>query len=135
MAVWIQILPGSNEPIYSQIVEQIRQAIAKGQLGTGEKLPAVRKLASDLVVNPNTVAKAYTLLEQAGLVSTKSGSGTFIADPKMRAADPADMNVLTERMDAIIGRAINLGINRDDLIKMFDDRVNTFVKNNQRGQK
>jgi GntR family transcriptional regulator len=135
MAVWIQILSGSNEPIYSQIVEQIRQAIAKGQLGTGEKLPAVRKLASDLVVNPNTVAKAYTLLEQAGMVTTKSGSGTFIADPKMRTSDPADMNVLAERMDAIIGRAINLGINRDDLIKMFSDRVNTFVKNNQRGQK
>jgi GntR family transcriptional regulator len=135
MAVWIQILSGSNEPIYSQIVEQIRQAIAKEQLGIGEKLPAVRKLASDLVVNPNTVAKAYTILEQAGLVITKSGSGTFVADPKMRISDPADMNVLAERMDAIIGRAINLGINRDDLIKMFSDRVNTFVKNNQRGQK
>ena len=87
------------------------------------------------MVNPNTVARAYTLLEQAGLVTTKSGSGTFIADPKMRTSDPADMNILFERMDAIIGRAINLGINRDDLIKMFDDRVNTFVKNNQRGQK
>ena len=135
MAVWIQILSGSNEPIYSQIVEQIRQAIAKGQLGTGEKLPAVRKLASDLVVNPNTVAKAYTLLEQAGMVTTKSGSGTFVADPKMRTSDPADMNILFERTDALIGRAINLGINKDDLIKMFSDRVNTFVKNNQRGQK
>jgi len=135
MAVWIQILSGSNEPIYSQIVEQIRQAIAKGQLGTGEKLPAVRKLASDLVVNPNTVAKAYTLLEQAGMVTTKSGSGTFVADPKMRTSDSADMNILFERTDALIGRALNLGINRDDLIKMFSDRVNTFVKNNQRGQK
>ncbi|MHB0946280.1 MAG: GntR family transcriptional regulator [Sedimentisphaerales bacterium] len=135
MAVWIQILSGSNEPIYSQIVEQIRQAIAKGQLGTGEKLPAVRKLASDLVVNPNTVAKAYTLLEQAGMVTTKSGSGTFVADPKMRTSDPADMNILFERTDALIGRALNLGINRDDLIKMFGDRVNAFVKNNQRGQK
>ena len=135
MAVWIQILSGSNEPIYSQIVEQIRQAMAKGQLGTGEKLPAVRKLASDLVVNPNTVAKAYTLLEQAGMVTTKSGSGTFVADPKMRTSDSADMNILFERTDALIGRALNLGINRDDLIKMFSDRVNTFVKNNQRGQK
>ncbi|MFA6186287.1 MAG: GntR family transcriptional regulator [Phycisphaerae bacterium] len=134
MAVWIQILSGANEPIYSQIVEQIRQAIAKGQLGTGEKLPAVRKLASVLVVNPNTVAKAYTILEQAGMVATKSGSGTFIADPKMRTSDPADINVLAERMDAIIGRAINLGINRDDLIKMFNDRVNTFV-DNERGHK
>ena len=126
MAVWIQILPGTNEPIYSQIVEQIRQAMAKGQLGIGEKLPAVRKLASELVINPNTVAKAYTLLEQTGLVMTKAGSGTFVADPKMRTADPADMNILAERIDSIISRAINIGLSREDLIKMFNDKVNTF---------
>lgn len=135
MAVWIQIQSGGNESIYSQIVEQIRQAIAKGQLGVGEKLPAVRKLASELVVNPNTVAKAYTLLEQNGLVVTKAGSGTFVADPKLRTVDSADMNILAERMDTIISRALNLGLGRDDVIKMFNDRVNTFVKNNERGRK
>ena len=68
MALWIQISIGSNEPVYAQLISQISQAIAKGQLKAGDKLPAVRKLASELVINPNTVAKAYTYLEQAKLV-------------------------------------------------------------------
>ncbi len=135
MAIWIQILSGSNEPIYSQIVEQIRQAIAKRELRTGEKMPAVRKLASELVVNPNTVAKAYGILEQAGLVITKTGSGTFVSDPKFRSRDAADLNILSERMDTVITRGLNLGINSEDLISMFKTRVNTFVKNNNSEKK
>jgi len=127
MAIWIQIFPGSNEPIYSQIVEQIKQAIAKGQLGTGEKLPAVRKLASELVINPNTVAKAYSLLEQSGLVVTKSGSGTFVSDPKLRHHDAADMNILAERIDSLITRGLNLGVSGDELIGLFNNRLNVFV--------
>jgi GntR family transcriptional regulator len=128
MALWIQISPGSDNPIYLQIVEQIRQALAKGEISTGEKLPTVRKLASELVINPNTVARAYTILEQAGLVVTKTGSGTFVGDPKLRSTDASDMNMLTERMDTLITRGLNLGISGSDLISMFNNRVNTFVK-------
>ena len=118
MAVWIQILSGANEPIYWQIVEQIRQAIAKGQLGVGEKLPAVRKACFGISGQSQYGSKGlYGLLEQIGLVMTKAGSGTFVADPKMRTSDPADMNVLSERMDAIISRAINLGLDGDDVNK------------------
>ena len=127
MAIWIQIFPGSNEPIYSQIVEQIKQAIAKGRLGTGEKLPAVRKLASELVINPNTVAKAYSLLEQSGLVVTKSGSGTFVSDPKFRHHDATDMNILAERIDSLISRGLNLGVSGDELSGLFNNRLNAFV--------
>ena len=94
--LWIQILPGSDIPIYKQIVEQISEAIAKDTISIGDKLPAVRKLAAELVINPNTVARAYTILEQQGLVATKSGSGTFVSDPKLRDRDAADINALTE---------------------------------------
>jgi len=73
MALWIQISTGSNEPLYAQIMTQISRAIAKGQIKAGDRLPAVRKLASELVINPNTVAKAYMHLEQAKLVVTKTG--------------------------------------------------------------
>ncbi|MHC4632388.1 MAG: GntR family transcriptional regulator, partial [Planctomycetota bacterium] len=110
MALWIQISPGSSKPVYIQVAEQISEAIAKGQLASGDKLPAIRKLAAELVINPNTVARAYSRLEQAGLVITKTGSGTFIADPKLRNADAADMNILTERMDTLITRGLNLGL-------------------------
>jgi GntR family transcriptional regulator len=135
MALWIQISPGSDEPIYLQIVEQIRQALAKGEISTGEKLPTVRKLASELVINPNTVARAYTILEQAGLVVTKTGSGTFVGDPKLRRSDPGDINILAERMDTLITRGLNLGISGKDLTGMFNNRVNTFVKKNESEKK
>jgi len=127
MALWIQISPGSSEPVYVQVAEQISEAIAKGQLASGDKLPAVRKLAAELVINPNTVARAYSQLEQAGLVTTKVGSGTFVADPKLRKADAADINILIERMDTLISRGLNLGFQARDLIEMFRTRIDKFI--------
>jgi GntR family transcriptional regulator len=128
MALWVQITPGSDEPIYVQIVEQVGEAIAKGQLATGDKLPPVRKLAAELVINPNTVARAYTILEQSRLVTTKTGSGTFVADPRMRSKDATDVNILAERMDTLIARSLNLGLESEDIISMFKDRLVKFAK-------
>lgn len=128
MALWIQILPGSDEPIYVQVTEQISEAIARGQLASGDKLPAVRKLASELVINPNTVARAYSRLEQAGLVTTKTGSGTFVSDPKLRTSDAADINMLAERMDTLITRGLNLGMGEQDLTRLFESRLTKFSK-------
>ena len=135
MALWIQISAGSNEPIYTQIVSQISEAIAKGEVLPGEKLPAVRKLAAELVINLNTVARAYTELEQAGLVITKTGSGTFINDPKMRSGNAADLNVITERIDTVIARGLNLGLNDHDLMSMFKNRVDRFINKSQKREK
>ena len=135
MALWIQISAGSNEPIYMQIVSQISEAIAKGEISVGQKLPAMRKLAAELVINPNTVARAYSELEQAGLITTKTGSGTFVNDPKLRTFDAANINILAERMDSIVTRGINLGINAPDLAAMFRGRVERFINKSQKREK
>jgi len=135
MAIWIQISPGSNEPIYTQLTRQISEAIAKGRLSVGDKLPPVRKLAAELVINPNTVAHAYTVLEHAGLVNTKTGSGTFISNPKLRTTHAADINLLTQRMDTFITRALNLGIDAPDLIAMFKHRLEGFVNKSENEKK
>jgi GntR family transcriptional regulator len=135
MPLWIQILPGSSEPIYIQVVEQISKAIARGELSTGDKLPAVRKLAAELVINPNTVARAYGKLEQAGLVTTKTGSGTFVSDPKLQKTDSADLNILAERMDTLITRGLNLGIDSHDLTAMFENRLKKFGNKQKSGKK
>ncbi len=127
MTLWIQISSGSEKPIYLQVVEQIGTVIARGELRTGDKLPAVRTLAAELVINPNTVARAYTLLEQSGLVTTKTGSGTYVSDPKLRRGDAADINILTERMDALITRGLNLGLGRAELTGLFEDRLEKFT--------
>jgi len=106
-------------------------------LASGDKLPAVRKLASELVINPNTVARAYSRLEQAGLVTTKTGSGTFVSDPKLRRSDASDINMLAERMDTLITRGLNLGLEAQDLIVLFEKRLAKFgnKSNKQKDEK
>ncbi|MCF7972895.1 MAG: GntR family transcriptional regulator [Phycisphaerae bacterium] len=131
MGIWIQIQPGSDKAVYTQIMDQIMEAIARGQLGIGDKLPAVRKLAEELVVNPNTVARAYTLLEQAGMVVTKKGAGTFVSDPKLRQRDAADLSLLVERMDTIIARAMNLGLSPNEITSLFSERMQQFDDTSQ----
>lgn len=74
----IQIDFRSSQPIYMQIVEQIRQMVAQGELKPGDQLPTVRQLAADLRVNFNTVARAYRILDDAGLISTQHGRGTYV---------------------------------------------------------
>ncbi len=76
----IQIDFRSNSPIYNQIVEQIRQQVASGELKKDGQLPTVRQLASELRVNFNTIARAYRILDEAGLISTQQGRGTYILD-------------------------------------------------------
>ncbi|MCU0487994.1 MAG: GntR family transcriptional regulator [Anaerolineales bacterium] len=74
----IQIDFRSDQPIYIQIVEQIRRKVANGELRLGDQLPTVRQLATELRVNFNTVARAYRLLDEARLISTQQGRGTYI---------------------------------------------------------
>ena len=127
MTLWIQITPGANEPLYGQVVRQISEAIAMGRLCGGDKLPPVRKLATELVINPNTVARAYSQLEQAGLVTTKTGAGTFVTDPKLRDADAAQLSILADRMDNLISQSLNLGLSQEETTEMFNRRFDKFT--------
>lgn len=129
MALWIQISPGSKQPIYKQIYDQISQAIAKGDLPAGEKLPPVRHLAAELVINPNTVARAYTQLEQAELVSTRTGAGTYVLDPKLRQKDAQQLNLLCERLDSVISQARLLGLDREECFDLLKGRMTRFYQN------
>ncbi len=75
----IRVTPGGNRPIYWQVIDQIRQAVAAGQLQVGDALPSVRQLAEQLVVNHNTVAKAYSELVRDGVLESRHGRGVFVA--------------------------------------------------------
>jgi GntR family transcriptional regulator len=76
----IRIDNASSRPIYHQIIDQIKRDIALGRLKAGEKLPTVRQLAGQLVLNPNTISKAYRQLEQDGIIVTRPGAGAFVAE-------------------------------------------------------
>jgi GntR family transcriptional regulator len=78
--VLFRINPHSGVPLYLQLIEQVRHAIESGALRPGDQLPGIRKVAEDMVMNPNTVAKAYREMEHAGLIVLRHGAGAFIAD-------------------------------------------------------
>ncbi|MCH5583867.1 GntR family transcriptional regulator [Shimazuella sp. AN120528] len=71
-----------SQPLYEQILDQIRSSVARGEIGLGEKIPSVRELAISLKVNPNTVMRAYQELERDGLTEKRRGQGTFITTSK-----------------------------------------------------
>lgn len=75
-----RINPQSGVPMYLQLIEQVRHAIELGALRPGEQLPGMRRLAEQLVMNPNTVAKAYREMEHAGLIVLRHGAGAFVAE-------------------------------------------------------
>lgn len=107
----------SGVPIYRQIIEQIRYAIARGDLLPGHQLPTVRQLAVDLSVNPNTVIKAYKELEIRGNLETQQGTGTFISDAGVSIDPDEKQRQLQALCQDVVGRAGAYGIAIDELIR------------------
>ena len=109
-------------PIYRQIANQIRYMIASGVLQPDEELPAIRALAEELRVTPNTVVKAYEELERVGAINKKRGSGCFVSDNKSRLADREKRRILEQRIDALLTEAAHLGVETDELFKLIHKR-------------
>lgn len=131
MGIWFQVTPGSEQPIYAQIVAQVEGAVARGELRPGDRLPPVRRLAEDLVVNPNTVAKAYRQMEMSGLIVTGRGAGSAIADPALRDVKARDLGLLTERLDTVIGRALAMGMDTAAVRALFEERLGGFTEDRE----
>lgn len=108
----------SDVPIYEQIAEELRKKIAEGQVAPGDQLPTVRQLALDLRVNFNTVSRAYRVLDEAGLISTQRGRGTYIweepTEETMRAIKKKSLEELTRNYLKEINR---LGFSVDSAIE------------------
>jgi GntR family transcriptional regulator len=106
----LQIDFRSGEPIYLQIVDQIRRLVASGELKPGDQLPTVRQMAADLRVNFNTIARAYRLLDEAGLISTQHGRGTYVWEaPSDETMDRLRSQSLHEQVEQFLAQLIRLG--------------------------
>src|SRR4051794_32636043 len=117
----IQLEPASGVPIYLQLVRQIRYLVAAGRLAPGDELPPIRALAERLVINPNTVARAYRELEHAGVLLKDSTKGTFVADNG--AAVPVKrLEGLAARVDALLDEAEALNVGADELVELLRER-------------
>ena len=89
---FIQIDPSSGMPVYRQVMNQIKQAIASGVLKMDDQLPTIRDLAKEIQINPNTIAKAYNELEHEGAIYKKQGMGSFVAKPEGKKTGTKERN-------------------------------------------
>jgi GntR family transcriptional regulator len=118
----IRISPNDGLPIYLQIVNQVKYLIASGRLAPGEEIPPIRVLAQQLLINPNTVARAYLELEREGVVAKKHGSGTYVSDAASPLARRERVKILQQRIDALLVEASHLGVGFDELSGLLKER-------------
>lgn len=120
----MQIHISSHEgvPIYLQIVNQVKYLVASGRLGADEELPPIRALAEQLLINPNTVARAYRELELAGIVTKRRTTGTYVSGAASPLARRERLKIITERVNALLAEARQMDIDTETLIELIHER-------------
>ncbi len=119
----ITIATGAGAPIYRQIVDQVRLAVATGALAPGEALPSVRGLAEQLVVNFNTVAKAYGELVRDGVLESLQGKGFFVAEKRQVYSKAERLRRLRQALDAFVQEAVFLDFSAEEIRQAVDDKL------------
>jgi GntR family transcriptional regulator len=122
------ISTGSKVAIYKQITDQVWMAVATGKLAVGDQLPSVRALAEELVVNPNTIAHAYSDLTRDGLIESRAGRGVFIVQKRKVFTPEEAWRRLEPLLDAAIGEAMALGYSPAALKAAFDQKLDLWTK-------
>jgi len=126
--VELRIDPASAVPMYAQVVEQVRTLVALRALRSGDKLPSVRELAVQVRINRNTAAKAYQLLETMGVLETKAGQGTFVADGVPPWSQDERLRRLEHSLNRSLVEAFHLEIPFDEVLKITERLVRDFER-------
>src|SRR5262249_29762583 len=117
----LRLNSNSGVPLYLQLIEQIKHAIETGTIKAGEQLPSVRQMAEDLVINPNTVARAYRDLEHEGIIELKHGSGAFIRESMVPRAR------LMHKAQAVVQSALekleSLDLTEDEIRRLIENEL------------
>jgi GntR family transcriptional regulator len=121
-----RVAVNSPVPIFEQIIEGVRRAIALGRLRPGAQMPTVRELAAELLINPNTAAKAYQLMEQSGVLVTRRGAGTFVAEPNCKLTREERARILTLKLDECLTEAVHLRLSEDFVRDRFEKSMQRF---------
>lgn len=116
----------SGKPVYLQLVDQVRYAAASGALRAGEPLPSVRQLAEEIRVNRNTVAKAYTELENQNVIETIPGKGCFLKENNSPFTKHAKEELLEKAIDDAVVTAHHLQINQESFLALVRERLAWF---------
>ena len=118
----LKLNPASPVPIYSQIFDQVRCAIAAGALKPEDELPSVRALATEHLINPNTVARAYLELEREGFVSKRRGAGTYISSQATRLGEKEKARIVRDLLDQALTQATQLQMPAQQVRDLFERR-------------
>ena len=125
----LRIDPDSAVPIYLQIVHTVKHQVATGRLKPGEQLPTVRELATDLRVNPNTVARAYDQLDIDNVITTQQGRGTYVRErPDDAHLARVRQEQLKAMMDGVIGKALSTGYPPEEIRQAFDAQMTRWTR-------
>jgi len=121
-ALQLHVSAVDGVPIYLQIVNGIKHLIASGRLERGDELPAIRVLADRLVVNPNTIARAYRELEIAGIVEKRRTAGTYVTGGTPTLIQAERIRILAERVDTLLVEARQLDVDTDTVVALLHER-------------
>jgi GntR family transcriptional regulator len=116
----LRLNPSAGVPLYLQIMQQIRLAVETGALRDGEVLPGIRTLAEELVISPNTVAKAYNELEHEGLLDLRHGSGAYICAKRRAKVRSEKLVVAQGRVRECIGGLRQLAVSDEEIRRLFE---------------
>src|SRR5690348_919964 len=119
----VTVTTGVGTPIYRQIVDQVRLAVATGVLPPGHPMPSVRGLAEELLINFNTVAKAYGELVRDGVLEAQQGLGFFVAEKRQVYSKAERQRRLRQALDTFIGEAVFLDFSDDEIRKAVDEQL------------
>jgi GntR family transcriptional regulator len=112
--------PSSGQPLYLQLMQQIRHAVETGVLQSGDALPGIRTLAEQLVVSPNTVAKAYSELEHKGLLELRHGSGAYVSGNRSTKSRTDRLRQAQERVRALVERLQREGLSEKEIQRLVE---------------
>ena len=113
--MWVRIDNASAVPVFQQLAEQIRAAIARGALRPGEALPSIRQMATEALLNPNTVAKTYRDLEREGILRTQRGLGVFVADGAPELCHGERRVAIRQQLGAVVADGRRAGLSTAEL--------------------
>jgi len=120
--------PSSGVPIYLQLMEQVKHAIETGALRPGEQLPSIRPLAEELVVNPNTVAKAYRELEHEGVIELRQGAGAFVSDKAPTKKDADKLRAAQATVASAIEKLRERGVTDEEIRRLVEAELSGVYK-------